>query len=269
MSAAGLLEPLDADTLQQISATSTSISACMARVMDTVMPVKVPDGSAAAVEVGAGAVIAGHPVAGTLPVELPMSGISIHDAARRLAMSCHLSLVISGQVTATVWPRQPLVYCDGALDAATRWAGLEKRHFGRLTANGGPLRLGGVFRIADLRPSVNDPEQRDAPVHGIHGADPLPRGATVNYVFQGALVRDVLEQLARDGHVEADIAASVGGQVTVFTSAADWDVVLAAVLDAADLGYRYDPRTKRLKIAPLQELDGGGDPAPRPGRTEK
>jgi hypothetical protein len=46
MSAAGELEPLDVDTLQQISTATRSISACMSRVLEMGMPVKVPDGRA-------------------------------------------------------------------------------------------------------------------------------------------------------------------------------------------------------------------------------
>jgi hypothetical protein len=62
---------------------------------------------------------------------------------------------------------------------------------------------------------------------------------------------------APHGHVEVDIADAIDGQVTVFTSNAEWDVVLAAVLDATGLSYRYDPLRKRLQIASIAELSAG------------
>jgi hypothetical protein len=255
MAATGEADPLDPETLRQINALSRSMSACMTRVLTMAMPNVLGSDEAAEAD----ALIAGDPTPGRTSVEVPLSGISIHDAARALSASCHVSVVVSDRVAATVWPREPLVGCERALDAVTRWSNLESRQFARWTSKDASPLHGGVFRIADAHTGTFEQALRDTrAARGIiDDPTPLPRADTISYKLHRVAVRSVLEELARDGRVDADIADSVDGRVTVFTSDAEWDVVLVAVLDAMGLSYRYDPLSKRLRIAPIEELSAG------------
>jgi hypothetical protein len=88
----------------------------------------------------------------------------------------------------------------------------------------------------------------------IDGPSPVLPDTTVNYRLYQVPVQGVIRQLASAAHLALAIPDSVGGTITVFARDADWDAVFAAVIDAASLGYRYDPTTKLLDVAPLAEL---------------
>lgn len=244
-------EPLDAATVNAITALSSSASACITRAMS---------GGAVMSEVAATEpVVAGGGVPIRMAtIELPMSGMSIHDVAQTLAVSCRFNIVVAGDVNTTVLPRQPQVRCDHALETVAGWSGLDAKRFTRWTTD--PARVAdGVFRIGVPRETALAEARRDARAGRglIDDPTPLPRGAAVGSQFDRIPVREALAQLAEDGHVDLDIASSVGGRVSVFVRDMPWDVTLAAVLDATGLAYRYNPRSRRLRIAPSDELDAG------------
>ena len=179
---------------------------------------------------------------------IAMSGL--HDAVHTIARSCDLDVVIAGQIAGQLPQNLPPIRCDDALHMLVRWTQLEYE-----TRGGGIVRIARRGELAAERDASATRRKR-----GI-AADALPAGRDVDLDFERAPLRDVLALLAQAGGVELALPAGLDATVTVRTRHLPWQRALVEVLAASGMGYRYQESGKRLRIAPLAELDA--ERAPR------
>ncbi len=189
-------------------------------------------------------------------VRLPLPGVAstaLHDAVQAIGRTCDMNLVLPGAAVGELLavPALPPLRCDRALDVLARRTGLsyEVRGAG-IVEVGRPIDLTAEHgaRARRMQRGIVD--------------DPLPPGQAVDLDFRQAPIRDVVQLLAGAGGVEATLPTALGGTVTIHVRRMAWDRALVVVLETASLGYRYQAAGKRLRIAPLGELDAERERTP-------
>ncbi|HEY6179342.1 MAG TPA: hypothetical protein VIX73_33035, partial [Kofleriaceae bacterium] len=176
-----------------------------------------------------------------------LNGVSttgIHDAVHTIADSCDLDVVIAGRVSARLPEKLPPTSCDRVLDLVVRRTQLEYE-----------IRGAGVVRIARHGELAAERDARAARTKRGIIDDPLPAGRDVDLDFERAPLHDVLALLGQAGGVELALPAQLDATVTVRARHLPWQRALIEVLAASGLGYRTEDTGKRLRIAPLAELD--------------
>lgn len=239
-----------AEIERELSAVSEAMTKCMTRVMTGKIPFGVP-------------VVPPIPPVPPVPPQVPgeaaetvtvtggdrkfvhlqLVGASIHEAARTVAESCDLNVVVSGRVDRTVTDREAHLPCENAVEALLAFTDLKSSAEDDIVLIGHRTDLefdAAARRSREWRRIVDDP---------------LPHGRDVELELKQVALRDAIQLLARSGGVNAAIPASVEGTVTVRVDHVSWARTLAMVLRSANLGYRYREAGKVLRIAPAKEID--------------
>jgi len=176
--------------------------------------------------------------------------MALPDAVQAIGRSCELDVILPGDVRGELPGDVPPMRCDRILDFVTRSTGLT---YGISEA--------GIRQVARTTDLVAEHRVRaDRARHGIVD-DPLPPG-DVDLDVRAAPIRDVIQLLAGAGGVNPELPHTLDGSVTIHLAHVAWDRALVAVLGTAGLGYRYQAAGKRLRIAPISELDAERERSP-------
>jgi type II secretory pathway component HofQ len=169
---------------------------------------------------------------------------AVHDAVQAIGESCDVNLVMPGRITSEVTGKLSRVGCDRALDVVLRSTGL-----------GYEVQDANIVRIAYSADFVREHLARASRVRLAIVDDRLPLGRNVDLDFRQVPVRDMIRLLAGAGGVEVALPDRLDSTVTVHVTHVAWDRALVAILDASGLGYRYQEAGKRLRVAPIAEID--------------
>jgi hypothetical protein len=241
--------PSSSAATTEIADLAKSISECMMRVM--IGPVKpAPVKPTVAIEPlepridpaapGHDLVLGGNHIVGFDYTDVPM-----HQAILRMARSCGVNVVLPERISGLATGEVAESRCANALKHTIEARGFD---YG-IVPDGNLIWIGRRDEVMNQNAGLNRRYQV-----GLYD-DRLPQGSEIDLDDSQAPVRSVLETLARAGGVNLELADSIGGSVTVHVERVRWDRALVTLLDANDLGYRYEEYGKRLRIAPRKDID--------------
>jgi hypothetical protein len=180
-------------------------------------------------------------------VHIPSSGLlitAVHDAVQAIGESCDMNVVMAGAIASEATGKLSRVPCDRALDVLLRSTELAYE-----------VHDASIVRIAPRVDLMRDHAVRADRVRRGIVDDRLPAGRDVDLDMKRQPVRDAVHMLAQAGGVEVTLPDHLDATVTIHVSHVSWERALVAILEASDLGYRYDERTKKLRIGPRAEID--------------
>jgi serine/threonine protein kinase len=241
------------DAGKRTAEVSAGLSRCLARVLREVAHADQPIRQGAAGDPApAGAPAPGGPGPGHRRVELDVKEMFIHDAVLAIAEACDLTVVLSVPVADRVRVQRSPIPCDRVLETLMKWTRLERKHY-KLDWSGTGVGDRGIYRIAAPTDTMLERLDREARIWAGDNSAGLPLGETIDIKFHQAPLRDVIQWLAKRGHIDIAISDSMNSMVTVYARNESWDRLMLSALDATHLGFHYDPATRRLEVPPPGE----------------
>jgi len=177
------------------------------------------------------------------PVNFDFKNMPLVDGLKVLADTCHVSIVMSGDIKAMATTLLSGVPCNQAIESLLESNGLWYAY----------VPDSKLVRV-DVRKAIDDERMKIA-MGTWHPDDPLPVGRKLDLEVVDAPLDDALRTVSGAAGINFVLPSGINGKVTVFAHGVPWDDLLRGILDASGLSYRYSPDRKILRIDARNQLD--------------